>query len=199
VDRKFINSPFAKIVVVVVFLAAIAAYALYPRRIPPPDKANRVYHPSDGYSIIAPPGWKAGFEFASSDPASDSRGQLRVDPPRQGYYPPSIVVRVRDPKTDPDKLKTKDSFVDGTFHGQPALVKAFRLHKMWSYAVVYHDHDKWIDICIATPDYYDFPKSMWWPYIESFKYEPEKAMQMQTAATMPDLKIPTSLPADLTH
>ena len=194
-NRALTNSPAAKIVGLLIFAGAIAAWALYPRRIPPPDEANRVYHSEDGYSIIAPPGWKMTCETASNTMTATDRGWLRVDPVTQGYYPPSIVVHVRNPAPDPDKLKANEGFKDGTYHGHPALVKAFRQHKVWAYAIVYLDRDKWFDICITTPDYYDFPDSMWWPYLDSLKYEPERAKKVATSA--PTMDLPTTVPTDL--
>ena len=84
------------------------------------------------------------------------RGWLRVDPVTQGYYPlrSSSTFAIQPP--DPDKLKANEGSGDGTYHGHPPLVKAFRQHKVWAYAIVYLDRDKWFDICITTPDYYDF-------------------------------------------
>jgi hypothetical protein len=197
VDRSFLNSPFAKTLLVLLFVAAIATWVLWPRRLPAPVESNRVYHPIDGYSIIAPPDWKMSYETAEHDMMNGEQGWMKIEPIQQGHYSPSIEIRVRPPNTDPAELKSKEKFTDGTFQGKPALAKQFRQHRYWAYAIVFKDREKWFDICITTGDYYDFPNSMWWPYIESFKYEPEKAKKPTTATSLPILKLPTTLPEDL--
>ncbi len=194
-NRTFLNSPLGKILGLIVFAGLIATWALWPHTLPPPDPNNRFTHFEDGYSMIAPAGYVPSFETAESTLVKGNKGWMRFDPATPGYYPPSIVVTVRSQTPDPDEMKAKEHFVDGTFHGLPALITSFPQHKTWVYAIVFKDRDKWFDICLTTPDYYDVPKSMWWPYLDSFKYEPEKAKKIAVSTTGPAMTFTTTMPA----
>ena len=196
-NRSFFNSPIAKTLVVILFVGALTAWALWSRHLPRPDEKNRVYHPDDGYSIIAPPEWTMSFETAEHTLTPSDKGWIKIEPIKQGYQSPSIMVHVRNPDPDPEQLKSKEGFSDGTFHGHPALVKDFRQHKYYAYSIVFKDRDKWFDICLTTPDYYDVRNSSWWSYLDSFRYEPQKAKKVVLPMALQDLKFSTTLPSDV--
>jgi hypothetical protein len=194
VNRLLFNSPAAKIVGILLFVGAILTWALWPRGLPTPDEHNRVTHPEDAYSIIAPPAYQMTSETESRTLSHD-RGWLKIEPIQRGYYPPSIMITVLKDPPDVANLKAKQQFVDTTFHGLPALVAEHHSKRDWSYVTIFQDHDRWFQINLTTADYYDVPHSSWWPYINSFKYEPDKVQKITGATTLPTFKMPTSLPA----
>ena len=127
---------------------------------------------------------------------ASNRGWLKVEPINPGYYPPSLTITVlRDPP-DAESLKSKKSFADGSFHGLPALIAFGKQGKYWAYQAIFKDRDRWFEITLSMPDYDDVPKSSWWPYIDSFIYDPQKAKK-PTPATKPqlDLTFTTTFPS----
>jgi hypothetical protein len=63
--------------------------------------------------------------------------------------------------------------------------------------MIFKDQDRWFHLSLSTPDYNDVPTSEWWPYVNSFRYEPEKAVK-QIAVTRPTtfhFSIDTAKPA----
>ena len=194
-ERSFIHSPIGKIIGLLIFLALLLTWVLWPRRLPAPVESNRVYHPEDGYSIIAPPEYTMTFETAEHT-LTDDRGWLKVAPLQPGYFPPSIMVKVRSKAPDVDDLVTKRHFVKGTFHDLPAWMGLTRKPHYYDYNIIFEDRDKWFDIGVETPDYFDVPNSYWWPYIESFKYEPERARQSSAPTTRP-INFSTTLPSNV--
>ena len=94
-----------------------------------------------------------------------------------------------------DKLKSKDHFEDGTFHDIPALIASSPQKKYWAYRVIFKDRDRWFEINLSTPDINDINKTGWKPYIESFRYEPEKQRTPAAPASAPVFTFTTTMPA----
>jgi hypothetical protein len=197
VNRSAFQTPLAKVLVLVLCVGAFAAWAIWPRHLPRPDEKNRLYHPEDAYSIIVPPGWTMSSFEISEHTLTNDRGWMKLEPLNAGKNAPSLMIHVMTAAPD-DKYKQKEGFTDGTFQGRPALVKSFHQHWQWGYSFDFQKQDKWFDMCLMTPDYYDAPNSDWWPYLQSFKYEPEKAKKLTSPTTVPTMTFPTTLPSDLT-
>ena len=191
-NASFLNSPLAKTSIVVLFVGLIVLWLLWPHTMPPPDERNRVYHPEDGYSIIAPAGWTASSETEEGTLNHTNRGWLKLDPPQTGYFPPSLMITVLTDPPDVDKLKSKDHFEDGTFHGLPALIVSAPQKKYWAYRVIFKDRDRWFEINLSTPDINDINKTGWKPYIDSFRYEPEKQRKPVAPTSAPTVKFTTT-------
>jgi hypothetical protein len=183
------------LLVVVLFIGAIVLWLLWPRTMPPPDESHRAFHPEDGYSIIAPPRWAVSSETKEATLNKNNRGWLRLDPPQTGYFPPSLMVTVLAEPPDADALKSKDHFEDGTFHGIPALISSGPQKKYWAYRVIFKDRDRWFEINLSTPDINDINKTGWKPYIESFRYEPEKQRAPVAPTSAPVFTFTTTMPA----
>jgi hypothetical protein len=195
VNASLLNSPLAKLLILAVFLGAIVLWLIWPHSIPPPDERNRIRHPEDGYSIIAPAGWTPSSETEEDTLNKANRGWLRADPPQTGYFPPSLVVTVLSDAPDVDKLKSKEHFEDGTFHDIPALIANAPEKKYWAYRVIFKDRDRWFEINLSTPDMNDITKSGWKPYVDSFRYEPEKQRKPVARASTAPLTFTTTSPA----
>jgi hypothetical protein len=195
VNTSSFNSPLAKLSIAAVFIGVIVLWLLWPHTMPPPDERNRVYHPEDGYSIIKPDGWAVSSETEEGTLNKDNRGWLRVDAPPTGYFPPSLVVTVLANAPDVDKLKSEEHFEDGTFTGLPAFVASAPLKKLWANRFIFKDRDRWFEINLTTPDFNDINKSGWKPYIDSFRYEPEKQHKPVAPTSQPTLNFTTTLPA----
>ena len=180
------KSPIAKILLVLLIVAAVVAWAMRPKHIPKPDEANRVWHPEDGYSIIAPPGWTRSFETESGTLNKANRGWLRVDPTEPQYHPPSLVVTRLPKAPDPATLE-KDRFTDGEFQSRPAKIFEGPLKKDYAHRIIFNDHDQWFEINLTVGMPMDIVHSDWWPYIDSFRYDPGHATKATTK--------PTSAPA----
>src|SRR5581483_12195967 len=143
------------------FIGAFLLYALWPRHMPPPDESRRMKHTEDHYSIIAPPGWTKSFE-TKENTLTDDKGWLKIEPLEPGKLQPSIMIHMlKNP--DPERLKAKEGFKEGTFHGHPALIKSFQSHKQYGYSIDFQDHGEWFDMCLMTSDESDIPNSDWWP------------------------------------
>jgi hypothetical protein len=184
-----------KLLVAVLLVGAIVLWLLWPRTMPPPDERNRAFHSEDGYSIIVPTGWTVSSETEEGTLNKMNRGWLKLDPPQTGYFPPSLVVTVLAEPPDVDKLKSKEHFEDGTFHGISALIASAPEKKYWAYRVIFKDRDRWFEINLSTPDFNDINKSGWEPYIDSFRYEPEKQRKPVTPTSAPVWKFTTTMPA----
>jgi hypothetical protein len=195
VNRSVINSPIGKIIGGVLFVALLVAWVMWPRRMPAPRDADRVWHP-DGYSVIAPPDWKMSIETEEKTLVRTNRGWLKVEPRNPGYYPPTMTITaLRDPP-ETARLKETQHFTEGTFQGKPALIASAPHGKYWAYQTIFQDRDRWFQITLSMPDYADVPNSSWWPYLDSFRYQPEKAKkENQAPATQTTFTFTTSSPA----
>jgi hypothetical protein len=186
-----INSPIGKIIGGLVFVSLLVAWVMWPRRMPAPREEDRVWHP-DGYSMIAPPDWKMSIETEEKTLVRTNRGWLKVEPRNPGYYPPALTITVlRDPP-ETEKLKSTQHFTAGTFHGLPALIASAPHGKYWAYQCIFQDRDRWFQITLSMPDYEDVPNSSWWPYVDSFRYEPEKATRTPATTQAVDFTFTTS-------
>jgi hypothetical protein len=173
------KSPFAKVLVALLVVAAVLAWAMRPKHMPKPDEANRVWHPEDGYSIISPPGWKRSFETAEGTLNRANKGWLRVDPVEQQYHPPSLVV-TRLPKAPDPAMLSKDQFHDGEFHSLPAHVFEGPMKKEYAHRIIFEDRGEWFEINLTIGGPEDIEHSDWWPYIDSFRYDPSRATKATT-------------------
>src|SRR4051794_19410876 len=151
----------------------------------------------DGYSMIVPPGYTMSFE-TEQHTVTHNRGWMKIEPVERGHYPSSVLITVLSDPPDWEETKTVHKYVEGTFHGKPALMSDSHDKRYWNYTIIFNDQDKWFNINLATVDYCDLPKSDWWPYIDSFSYEPEKAKKPAVPATVPESRMPTTLPSELT-
>jgi hypothetical protein len=189
VDRSVLNSPVVKTIVAFVVLALFATYLVWPAGLPPPVEANRQRHP-EGYSMIAPPDWDSKVELNSQ--GAQARDRLYLRPKALTNWQPALTITRRKDRIDPAALKQNDNFSDGRFQGQPALTYWGRekLH-YWVYRILCQRQGQWFDITLSVHKPEDIPKSTWWPYLQSFQYDPSKA----TATSKPVFS--TTLPADL--
>src|SRR4051812_414200 len=128
------NSPTAKILAVVLFLAALAAWIAWPRHMPPPDEANRQWHP-DGYSFIRPAGWEGGPEANMAD--ARMAGRITMRPATRSLRMAGVSIINWKEKPDLEKLKRDDHYVDGTFQGNPALLCEGMLKQYWTQRIVW--------------------------------------------------------------
>jgi hypothetical protein len=187
------RSSLGRIIISLVVLGGGALLMMMrPHAIPVAEEANRIWH-SDGYSFIAPAGWKMTLETEQGTLNHANRGWLRADPEGWHYYPPSLVLTcLRDPP-DAENLKFKEGYVDGTFQNKPVLIWFGRWKKIYIYKVIFQDRDRWFEFALNTPDYYDVPHSGWNAFFESYRYEPERAVK-GTATTAPVFKFSTTFP-----
>jgi hypothetical protein len=176
------RSPFAKVLVILLIIAGFVAWAMRPKHMPKPDKANRVWHPEDGYSIISPPGWRRSFETAEGTLNKNNLGWLRVDPTEPQYHPPSLVVTRLPKPPDPAALE-RDQFRDGEFQSLPAKVFEGPLKKDYAHRIIFKDHEQWFEINLTIGAPTDIEHSDWWPYIQSFRYDPSRATTGTTKPT----------------
>lgn len=177
-----------KIFVIVIFIGGIALWLFYPRRLPPPQEANRIMHP-DGYSFIRPPGWVTNYITAEATINSLNRGWLRAEPPNRGHDPTALVVNVLSKPPIPPP----PGFHPGTFQGHPAEFFSDKFQGSWAFRIQFQDHGWWFEIDLSSPYKIDQSNSEWWPYINSFRFEPEKASKHATTkTTMPVFVFPTT-------
>jgi hypothetical protein len=195
VNHSLHNTPLGKLLGIAIFLGVIALYIFWPHHMPPPNEKNRLWHPEDGYSIILPAGWEPSHELEETTRSSTNRGWIRGDDRVTRFHPPSLLVTC---VKDPDKMNVSPEihFSPGTFHGLPAKIANQQLRKDWIYRIVFKDRDRWFDLWLTIPHYEDVPNSSWWPYVDSYRYEPERAKKLAaTSAPVSNLKFTTELPA----
>lgn len=179
-NRSMLESPVAKGLIILIFLGAFAVWITWPRHLPPPDEANRVWHP-DGYSIIRPAGWEGGAEPYMADPAM--LGRISMRPQNPGLRHPSLSIINWRNQPDLKELKSKEQFVESTFLGKPALMFEGRWRGSWAERIIWQDQGRWFDLDLNIPIQEDIQHSAWWPYVTSFRYDPAKAKHASTAPT----------------
>jgi hypothetical protein len=174
-----------RVLILFVFIVAIAMWIFWPASLPDPKESNRVSHPA-GYSIIVPPEWESSMDARSTDPYVKDR--IRLRPARPGRYQPEIAVaRFRKPP-DLAALKASGEYRDGEFQGQAALVHDRPIKKYWVYKVLFQRDGDWFELSVALPDYEDVRNSSWYPYLNSFAYS------RPSPATNPSATLPASAP-----
>jgi hypothetical protein len=179
-NRSIFDSPIAKVAIVLIFLVAFAVWLMWPQHIPPPDEANRVWHP-DGYSVIRPAGWQGGAEPHMED--ATMLGRINMRPQNPGLRSPSFSIINWRKQPDLKELKAKEHFTDSTFLGHPALMFEGQWRGNWAERIIWQDQDRWFDLNLNIPIEEDLQHSAWWPYVESFRYDPKMAKQAATAPT----------------
>jgi len=179
-SRSIFDSPIAKIVIVVFFLGAFATWIMWPQHMPPPDEANRLWSP-DGYSVIRPIGWEGGPEPHMENPTM--LGRITMQPKNPGLKSPGLSIINWKDQPNLKELKAKEHFSDSTFEGHPALMFEGRWHGNWAERIVWQDQDRWFDLNLSVPIEEDMQHSAWWPYLESFRYDPKMARHAATGPT----------------
>src|SRR5205814_2387036 len=166
VNRSTWNHPFAKALVVLLFLGLLAGWILWPRGLPPPQEKDRTIHPA-GYSIIVPPEFEAILGVGAGDNVTKDQIQIRPIKPRM-WEPGMRIARLRQAPLA-DVLK-RGGYKDSTFLGEPALESDGPLKHYWVHSIIFQRNGEWFQIDLSLPDFFKYSTSSWRPYVESFRY-----------------------------
>lgn len=166
-------------VLAVLMLAGIAQVLLDPG-LGRPEEPRRTKHPA-GFSTIPPDRWGASV-FYGHEPS------LRVSPERStGRQPSYSIVR------SSAKGAGAEDAVPYTFQGQPGTLVKKKLKYSWMWRVDFKRDDTWYRIALEYPVPTDVERGPLWPFIESFRVEPE--FDLSGATTMPAATLPVAQPA----
>jgi hypothetical protein len=183
-------SMMTRILVVVAVLAGGVCVGYWMER-NVPSESNRVRHPQ-GYSICHPEDWSAEMNYAMADEQfakAQRLDGLSMSPDHFDGMPPQLFVNRFAAEPDPEALRS-DGWTDGSFQGQPALVREKKLTRGWTRGAVFARSGQWFDVVemLSVPG--SIQKDEWWPFLETFRY-PDGPLPAATAARI----LPASAPA----
>ncbi|HUT28150.1 MAG TPA: hypothetical protein VMX13_00030 [Sedimentisphaerales bacterium] len=174
----------AELLVVVIVLAASWPLMIYllkhvpigladPKPVLPQREVDRVHHPQ-GFSIIAPKGWQS---FVRTTDSNDLVDVILIQPDIDARWSPKLIVQLYSKDEDfryarrpynyqPGKYLKFDARIYEGLGGDYHCWEALFSHQGKRYSVLLmlpHGHG---------PPRYDKVPDYWWPFLNSFKIEP---------------------------
>lgn len=157
-------------IIVVVAAVALGAYWLFwPASLPAFDPANRVVHPF-GYSLVKP----ANFEVNIGKGHNRAGDNMVIYDPLHSKPAPSLAAQSIEGEPDWEQIGKRGFKPGGKYKGHDAWIMTGPTGRgraaTWNHRAVVKFGDKWFEIGVADPGYFDIDKSGWRPYFESFEY-----------------------------
>lgn len=165
------------IVAIVAFLLGIflpmgPATLIDPKPKLPPNEQNRINHPN-GFSIIAPKGWKSVVETEPNNIYSS----IVIFPENKARFVPSMVA-IKYKNSEQAHYQTKYSeYRKSKFLNFEAKIFEGRSACYHGWHAIFSEDKAWYGIKLMLPHgkdgtRYEKVPDYWWPFLNSFRVEP---------------------------
>jgi hypothetical protein len=164
-----------------------------------PSEKYRVRNPR-AYSVCCPQDWSAEMDGPGD---GEELGKARrldgitMRPEAFNGIPPRMFVNRFASAPDAAALRA-DGWIDGSFQGQPALVREEKIKRGLTRGAVFERAGQWFEVIVGESVAGSIHTDQWWKFLETFRYpdgEPPTARPTATPTAAPTPAVPAAAPA----
>lgn len=138
-----------------------------------PKEQNRVQHP-EGFSIIAPRGWK--HRICLQTDTLFPQDMIGLIPNTKARLHPLVHALKFRQQPNIEEMKklpgySAGRFSNGKFEGSDAYIYEGNAGKFWEWKAIFARGSNWYEVAIMVPsdnEAEDHVSGIWWPYLNTF-------------------------------
>jgi hypothetical protein len=151
-----------------------------------PSERYRVRNPQ-AYSVCCPQDWSAEMEGPGSGEELGKAPRLDAISMRPDAFsgiPPRMFVNHFASAPDEAALRA-DGWLDGSFQGQPALVREQRIKRGLTRSAVFERAGQWFEVIVGESVAGSVHTDRWWAFLETFRYPDGEPLRAAPPTVVP--------------